>query len=83
MYESTKIAVHPRLHIFIATSDIHLRHKLNMTREQVLEAVRYHVAYGRNLFPEVEFSAEDATRTDWPYLAQVLETAIKGRGTGN
>ncbi len=77
VYEATKNAVHPRLHTFIATSDIHLKHKLKMSKEQVMESVKYLVAYGRNLFPDVEFSAEDATRTDKEYLAQIVEAAIR------
>lgn len=75
-YEATKNAAHPRLHTFIATSDIHLKYKLKMSREEVLEGIKQIVAYGRNLFAEVEFSAEDATRTDKEYLVQVIETAI-------
>lgn len=77
VYEATKKAVHPRLHTFIATSDIHLKYKLKMSREEVLESIKSLVSYGRNIFPDVEFSAEDATRTDKEYLAQVVETAIK------
>jgi len=65
-----------RIHTFIATSDIHMKHKLRMSREEVLAATARAVAHARNLTANVEFSAEDATRTDLPFLARVLETAI-------
>lgn len=71
-----KTAKNPRLHVFIATSDIHLAHKLRKTREEVLASVAYHVAYAKNLCSEVEFSAEDASRSDKEFLAQVVSCAI-------
>ncbi|MCP8968644.1 2-isopropylmalate synthase [Ectobacillus ponti] len=76
-YEALKDAVAPRLHVFIATSDIHMKHKLRMTREEVLDTVRSTVALSKSLFPVVQFSAEDATRTDYAFLAQVVEEAIR------
>ncbi|MBI4456889.1 MAG: 2-isopropylmalate synthase [Acidobacteria bacterium] len=67
----------PRIHTFIATSDIHLEHKLKKTRAQVLEQAVDAVRYARSLCEEVEFSAEDATRSDLDFLCQVFEAAIE------
>ena len=66
----------PRIHTFIATSDIHLEHKLKMSREQVLEEVNRAVRQARDFCDDVEFSAEDATRSDRDYLVEVFKTAI-------
>jgi len=71
----------PRLHIFLATSDLHLHHKLRLSRDEALEAIRSMVAYGRNHCPEVEFSAEDASRSDINFLCQAVETAIRAGAT--
>ncbi|MFP4499495.1 MAG: 2-isopropylmalate synthase [Candidatus Hydrogenedentota bacterium] len=68
----------PTLHTFIATSDIHLEHKLRQTREQVLEQAHVAVSRAKALVPpRVEFSAEDATRSDWDFLVQVTRVAIE------
>lgn len=75
-YEAVRNAAHPRIHVFIATSDIHLKHKLKTTRQEVLERVKELVAYSRSLCPDIEFSAEDASRSDYQYLAEVFEAAI-------
>ncbi len=69
-------AAHPRIHTFLATSDLHLKCKLRITRERALEQVREMVAYARRKCAEVEFSAEDATRTDPDFLCAVVEAAI-------
>lgn len=66
----------PVLHTFIATSDIHLKHKLRMSREEVLEAADKAVRLAKSLVPRVEFSAEDATRSDLAYLAEIAQVAI-------
>jgi len=66
----------PRIHTFIATSDIHLEHKLRMGREQVLAEIDRAVRQARGYVEDVEFSAEDATRSDWDFLVQVFQTAI-------
>jgi 2-isopropylmalate synthase len=71
-------AKRPRIHIFIATSDIHLKHKLHRTREQALEDTIRCVELARRYADDVEFSAEDATRSDFEYLCQVLEAAVEG-----
>jgi 2-isopropylmalate synthase len=70
-------AAKPRLHTFIATSDIHLRHKLRMSREQVLAEVERAVKQARAHCDDVEFSAEDATRSDWDYLVEVFGVALR------
>jgi len=67
----------PGIHIFIATSEIHLRHKLNMTREDVLEAATWAVAHAKQHLDYVEFSAEDASRSEWSYLAMVCAEVIR------
>ncbi|MEE8580306.1 MAG: 2-isopropylmalate synthase [Myxococcota bacterium] len=74
--EAIEPAARGRIHIFIATSDIHLEHKLRMSREQVLAEVDRAVRQARNHCDDVEFSAEDATRSDWDYLVQVFQVAI-------
>jgi 2-isopropylmalate synthase len=74
-------AAHPRLHTFLATSDLHLHHKLRMTREQALEAISTNVRYARERCAEVEFSAEDASRTDMDYLCQAVAAAVKAGAT--
>ena len=71
-----KGAVRPIIHTFIATSDIHLRYKLSMTRQQVLDRISKMVAYARHRCDTVEFSAEDATRTDPDFLCRAVECAI-------
>ncbi len=65
-----------RLHVFIATSPLHMERKLGLTPEQVLEGVDWAVSYARERADEVEFSAEDATRSDPTFLAEVCRTAI-------
>ena len=57
-------AARPRIHTFLATSDIHLKYKLHLSRTECLKRIRHAVAYARNLCGDVEFSAEDASRTD-------------------
>ncbi len=77
VWEAVREAEQPVIHVFIATSDIHLKYKFNIDREQALQQIRAMVSYARNLCPTVEFSAEDATRSDWDYLCRVFEMAIK------
>src|SRR5712671_1733599 len=79
--EALKPAAASRLHIFLATSDLHLQVKLNMTREQALEAIGSMIRYGRQQVAEVEFSAEDAGRTDIDYLCQVCKTSVDAGAT--
>ncbi|HEY0725951.1 MAG TPA: 2-isopropylmalate synthase [Pyrinomonadaceae bacterium] len=79
--EALQPAASSRLHIFLATSDLHLKVKLNMTREQALEAITAMVRFGRQNVAEVEFSAEDAGRTDIDYLCQVCKAAVEAGAT--
>jgi len=80
-WEAVRPAARPRIHIFLATSDIHMQYKLRMTRPQVLERVADMVAYARSLCADVEFSPEDAGRSDPQFLYLVLEAAIKAGAT--
>jgi 2-isopropylmalate synthase len=73
---SLEAARRPRIHTFIATSDIHLKYKLKKTRQQVLEEACAAVTLARGYVEDVEFSAEDATRTDYDYLEQVTLAVI-------
>ena len=82
--EAIRVAERPHLHVFIATSDIHLKHKLRMTREEALAAAVRWVRYGREALgrdAEVEFSAEDASRTDPEFLLQVYEAVVDAGAT--
>lgn len=79
--QAVRKAEAPRIHTVIATSDIHLKHKLRMSREQVIAEVAKQVAYAKSFTSDVEFSAEDATRSDWDYLVQVFTTAIEAGAT--
>jgi 2-isopropylmalate synthase len=74
--EALKYAARPRIHTFCATSDIHLEHKLKKTRAEVIEMTRAAVRLARNYADDVEFSAEDATRSDINYLCEVLDAAV-------
>lgn len=76
-YEAIKEAKRKRIHTFLATSDVHMKYKLKMTREEVLEKIREMVSYARTLVDEVEFSPEDGSRTEKEFLYKVLETAIE------
>ncbi len=75
--EALRPAESARIHTFIATSDIHLQYKLRMSREEVLEAAVRAVKKARQFTDDVEFSAEDATRSDWDYLCKVIEAVIR------
>ena len=74
--EALRYAVHPRIHTFVATSDIHLEHKLRKTRAEVIEMTRAAIKQARNYAEDIEFSAEDATRSDVDYLCEVLDVAV-------
>jgi 2-isopropylmalate synthase len=79
--EALKGAVHPRIHTFIATSDIHLEYKLKMSKTQVLEKAYEMVKHARNLCADVQFSAEDATRSNWEFLRDVCNKVILAGAT--
>lgn len=80
-WEAVREAESPRIHTFIATSDIHLRHKLQMSREEVLEAAVAAVKRARRYLADVEFSAEDAFRSNHDYLCRVIEAVITAGAT--
>ncbi len=79
--EAVKPADSPRIHTFIATSDIHLKFKLRISREEALNAAVKAVRFARKFTDDVEFSAEDATRSDWDFLCRVTEEVIKAGAT--
>ncbi|ACI22101.1 MULTISPECIES: 2-isopropylmalate synthase [Thermodesulfovibrio] len=79
--EALKPAEQKRIHTFIATSDIHLKYKLRMDRDQVIQAAVKAVKKAKQYTDDVEFSAEDATRSDWDYLCKVTEEVIKAGAT--
>jgi 2-isopropylmalate synthase len=80
-WEAVKLAARPRIHTFLATSDLHMKHKLRMTRAEVLERVDQMVAYARSLCKDIEFSPEDAGRSDPEFLHEVLAHAIRAGAT--
>ncbi len=80
-YQALKSAARPRIHTFLATSDIHLKYKLKMSREDALIHVRDYVAHARSLCDDVEFSPEDATRSDPDFLCEILQVAVDSGAT--
>lgn len=83
-YAALKNAAAPLLHVVISTSDLHIERKLHMTRKQVLEAIAESAAYAHSLCPDVEYSFEDATRSDREFLAQCVRAALNaGASTVN
>ncbi|MFB4168480.1 2-isopropylmalate synthase [Virgibacillus sp. JSM 102003] len=80
-WEALKYAEEPCLHIFLATSPIHMTYKLKQTPEQVIETAVDIVTYAREKFPQVEWSAEDASRSDWNFLSQIIEQVIDAGAT--
>jgi len=79
--EAVRAAKNGRIHTFISTSPVHMKHKLQMSPEQVLEAISFSVNHARNHVDNVEWSPEDATRTDRDFLCLTVETAIKAGAT--
>ena len=79
--EAVKNAQKPRIHVFLATSPIHREYKLKMSREQVLEHILKSVKFARNYCPDIEFSCEDASRTEPDFLCQAVEAAISAGAT--
>jgi len=80
-WEALQYAEKPRIHTFIATSDIHLKYKLKKSREEVLDLAVAAVKRAKSYCDDVEFSAEDASRTDIDYLCQVVEAVIEAGAT--
>ncbi|MEA3422797.1 MAG: 2-isopropylmalate synthase [Bacillota bacterium] len=75
-WEAIKEAKHPRIHTFIATSEVHMKYKLKMSEDEVFDRAVAMVEYARSLCEEVEFSAEDASRTEIEFLARIVEGVI-------
>jgi 2-isopropylmalate synthase len=80
-WEAVKEAGHPRIHVFLSASDIHLAHQLKKSRDEVLKMSRETVALARSYLDDVEFSPMDASRADPAYLYQILEAVIKAGAT--
>ena len=80
-WDAVKEAKHPRIHVFLATSDIHMEYKLKMTRQQVLDRITEMVSYARSKCEDIEFSAEDASRSDLEFLAQCFSNAASAGAT--
>jgi len=79
--EALRGAARPRIHTFVATSDIHLEYKLKKTRAEVIEMTRQAIRLARSFADEVEFSAEDATRSEVDYLCEVFAVAVDAGAT--
>jgi len=80
-WNAVKGAADPRIHVFLATSPIHMEYKLRMTPEQVVAKTSEMVAYAKKYCSNIEFSCEDATRSDWDFLKVVVDAAIKAGAT--
>ncbi len=80
-WEAIKGGTNPRIHTFIATSPVHMQYKLRKEPEQVLEMAKAAVSYAARYTSNVEFSAEDASRSDWDFLSRIVETAIDAGAT--
>lgn len=80
-YDAVKVSQSPRIHVFLATSDIHMQYKLKMTREQVIERIATMVKFAHGLCSDIEFSAEDASRSDREFLVNAFDTAIAAGAT--
>ena len=80
-WDAVKEANHPRIHVFLATSNIHMEYKLKMTREEVLQRITDMVGYARSKCADIEFSAEDASRSEWDFLAQCYSNAVAAGAT--
>ncbi len=80
-WQALEGAAHPRIHTFLATSDIHLQHKLKISRQQCLEQAQNAVRLAKFYCEDVEFSPEDATRSDPKFLCEVLEAVIEAGAT--
>lgn len=80
-WDAVKVAADPRIHLFIATSPLHMEYKLKMSPEQVLERTAQMVAHAKKYCSNIEFSAEDATRSDIEFLCKIVDVAIKNGAT--
>jgi 2-isopropylmalate synthase len=80
-WEALQVAARPRIHVFLATSDIHLDYKLRIARDQCLAQAREAIQLAKSLCDDVEFSPEDATRTDPDFLCRVLDAVVEAGAT--
>ncbi len=80
-WQALQDASRPRIHVFLATSDIHLKYKLRISRQQCLEQARDAVRLAKSLCQDVEFSPEDATRTDLEFLLQIVQAVVEAGAT--
>jgi 2-isopropylmalate synthase len=80
-WEAVKLAARPRIHIFLATSDLHMKHKLRMTRAEVLARIEEMTSFARSLCADVEFSPEDAGRSEPEFLHEAIALAIRSGAT--
>lgn len=80
-WEAIKEAKNPRIHTFLATSEIHMKHKLGKTADEVIVMIEKAVKHAKQYTDNVEFSAEDASRSDWDFLVKVTEVAIAAGAT--
>lgn len=80
-WQAVKSAKYPRIHVFLATSDIHMEYKLKMTRDQVVARITEMVSYAKSFCEDIEFSAEDASRSDRDFLAVCFSAAVKAGAT--
>jgi len=80
-WSAVKVAARPRIHVFLATSAIHREHKLNMAKEQIIHTAVEGVKYARSLCEDIEFSPEDASRTEPEFLREVVEAVIAAGAT--
>ncbi|MDD5440451.1 MAG: 2-isopropylmalate synthase, partial [Candidatus Omnitrophica bacterium] len=81
VYEAVRYAKRPRIHVFLATSNIHMKYKLRKTEDEVIEAASWAVNYGKKLVDDIEFSAEDASRSEPGFLCKVIEAVIDAGAT--
>ena len=80
-WEAVKHAADPRIHLFLATSPLHMQYKLKKTPEEILEMTAAMTAHAAKYTSNVEFSAEDATRSDWDFLVRIVDAAIRAGAT--
>ena len=80
-WDAVKGAAHPRIHIFLSSSDIHLMHQLKKSREEIFESAGNSVLPSEKIYDDIEFSPMDASRTDPQYLYQILEAVIEAGAT--
>ncbi len=80
-WDAVKHAAHPRIHVFLATSPTHMQYKLRMSEEQVLTTIRDMVGYAKTKLDDIEFSAEDATRSDREFLVRAVTAAVEAGAT--